>query len=46
MDVFSTGCIIAEIFMDGHSLFDFARLQDYRKGIYDPIFDLKKKIKD
>lgn len=26
MDIFSTGCVIAEIFMDGHPLFDLAKL--------------------
>lgn len=26
MDVFSAGCVIAEIFMDGHALFDLAHL--------------------
>jgi phosphoinositide-3-kinase regulatory subunit 4 len=46
MDVFSAGCVIAEIFMDGHPLFDLANLQNYRKRIYDPREDLTKKIKD
>lgn len=46
MDTFSTGCIIAEIFMDGYPLFDLAHLQNYRKGVYDPKADLKKRIKD
>lgn len=26
MDIFSAGCVIAEIFMDGHPLFDLAHL--------------------
>lgn len=26
MDIFSAGCVIAEIFMDGHALFDLAHL--------------------
>jgi phosphoinositide-3-kinase regulatory subunit 4 len=46
MDIFSTGCVIAEIFMDGHPLFDLAHLQNYRKKLYDPRDDLMKKIKD
>jgi len=32
MDVFSAGCVIAEIMLDGLPLFDLARLQTYRKG--------------
>lgn len=46
MDIFSAGCVIAEIFMDGHPLFDLAHLQNYRKRVYDPREDLSKKIKD
>lgn len=46
MDIFSAGCVIAEIFMDGHPLFDLAHLQNYRKGLYDPKEDLLKRIKD
>lgn len=46
MDIFSAGCVIAEIFMDGHPLFDLASLQNYRKKLYDPRDDLNKKIKD
>ena len=40
MDIFSAGCVIAEIFMDGHPLFDLAHLQNYRKKLYDPREDL------
>jgi phosphoinositide-3-kinase regulatory subunit 4 len=39
MDIFSAGCVIAEIFLDrkdGRALFDLAQLQNYRKGVYDP----------
>jgi phosphoinositide-3-kinase regulatory subunit 4 len=46
MDVFSAGCVIAEIFMDGIPLFDLAHLQNYRKNVYDPRQDLQKRIKD
>ena len=36
MDVFSVGCIIAEIFLDGKPLFDLARHQLYRKMQFNP----------
>ena len=44
MDIFSAGCIIAEILMDGSPLFDLAKLQLYRRGEYDPERVLRKKI--
>jgi phosphoinositide-3-kinase, regulatory subunit 4 len=44
MDIFSVGCVIAEIFMDGTPLFDLAKLQQYRKGTFDPTDELKKRI--
>ena len=31
MDIFSVGCVIAELMMDGLPLFDLARLQQHRK---------------
>lgn len=43
MDIFSVGCVIAEIFL-GHRLFDLAMLQRYRKGQID-IHDLLKSSK-
>jgi phosphoinositide-3-kinase, regulatory subunit 4 len=46
MDIFSAGCVIAEIMMDGLPLFDLARLQQFRKGIFDPKEELKKRIQD
>ena len=49
MDIFSAGCVIAEIFMDrkdGRALFDLAELQNYKKGVYDPREDLMHFIKD
>lgn len=46
MDVFSLGCVIAEILLDGTPLFDFASLQDYRKGRYDLCSFLSSKISD
>ncbi len=36
MDIFSVGCVIAELFMDGTPLFDLAALQNYRKGRFSP----------
>lgn len=46
MDIFSTGCVIAEILMNGLPLFDLARLQQYRRGFFDPTDELKKRIGD
>lgn len=46
MDIFSAGCVIAEIMMDGLPLFDLARLQQFRRGSYDPREELKKRIED
>jgi len=36
MDVFSLGCVIAEIMLDGTSLFKYEQLMAYRKGQYSP----------
>lgn len=44
MDIFSAGCVIAEILMDGEPLFDLAKLQKYRKGIFNPIDVLRNHI--
>ncbi len=44
MDVFSLGCVIAEIFM-GHPLFDRPKLQAYKKGDLD-IKQLLREIDD
>jgi phosphoinositide-3-kinase regulatory subunit 4 len=44
MDIFSVGCVIAEIMMDGVPLFDRSRLLSYKKKTYNPITNLKKKI--
>ena len=32
MDIFSAGCVIAELFLDGEPLFDLGRLLGYRRG--------------
>jgi len=46
MDVFSVGCVIAEILMDGLPLFSLSKLQQYRLGNYDPSHELVKFIPD
>eukprot|EP01087_Luapelamoeba_hula_P016325 TRINITY_DN5016_c2_g1_i1.p1 TRINITY_DN5016_c2_g1~~TRINITY_DN5016_c2_g1_i1.p1 ORF type:complete len:1525 (+),score=308.28 TRINITY_DN5016_c2_g1_i1:135-4577(+) len=47
MDIFSLGCCIAELFLEGVSdpLFSFSQLLSYRKGEYDPM-PVIEKIKD
>eukprot|EP01135_Chromosphaera_perkinsii_P009282 Nk52_evm34s1705 gene=Nk52_evmTU34s1705 len=45
MDIFSAGCVIAELFNDGIPLFDLSQLLLYRKGEYYPSKVLEK-IKD
>ncbi|GAB4818761.1 hypothetical protein N2152v2_005807 [Parachlorella kessleri] len=42
MDVFSAGCVLAELFMDGQPLFDYSKLLAYRLGQYDPAPALDK----
>ncbi|KAJ7571090.1 hypothetical protein O6H91_01G148400 [Diphasiastrum complanatum] len=42
MDIFSLGCVIAELFLEGQSLFDLPQLLSYRKGQYDPRHSLEK----
>ncbi|KAJ1996785.1 Serine/threonine-protein kinase, partial [Coemansia thaxteri] len=32
MDIFSAGCVVAELFLDGNPLFSLSRLLQYRKG--------------
>ncbi|KAM9782637.1 LOW QUALITY PROTEIN: phosphoinositide 3-kinase regulatory subunit 4 [Neosynchiropus ocellatus] len=34
MDIFSAGCVIAELFMEGVPLFDLSQLLAYRKGLF------------
>eukprot|EP01132_Coremiostelium_polycephalum_P010002 gene10002-12267_t len=36
MDIFSLGCVIAELFLEGFPIFDFSQLLSYRKGEYNP----------
>ncbi|CAI5500304.1 unnamed protein product [Closterium sp. Naga37s-1] len=37
MDIFSAGCVIAEMFLDGDVLFDLSSLLAYVHGSYDPL---------
>ena len=46
MDIFSAGCVIAEILSDGEPLFDLPRLQRYRRGELDLHEELSKRIED
>jgi hypothetical protein len=46
MDIFSAGCIIAEVMMDGEQLFNVGSLNGYRKDEFDPRKILDKKIAD
>lgn len=41
MDMFSLGCVIAELFLDGRRLFDLAKLLRYRDHEYDPLPSLE-----
>lgn len=36
MDIFSLGCVIAELFLEGSALFDLSQLFKYKAGEYDP----------
>mmetsp|Transcript_4856 Transcript_4856/g.17598 ORF Transcript_4856/g.17598 Transcript_4856/m.17598 type:complete len:1806 (+) Transcript_4856:266-5683(+) len=37
MDVFSMGCVIAELFLEGEALFDLGQLLRYRNGQHSPL---------
>ncbi|KAF6226618.1 hypothetical protein HO173_012448 [Letharia columbiana] len=45
MDVFSVGCVIAELFLEA-PIFSLSQLYKYRKGEYDPKFGYLGKIQD
>ncbi|MQL91350.1 hypothetical protein Taro_023949 [Colocasia esculenta] len=45
MDIFSLGCVIAELFLEGQPLFEYSQLLAYRRGQYDPC-QLLEKIPD
>ena len=40
-DVFSLGCALGELFLDGSALFDLSQLLAYRRGDYDPSQQLQ-----
>lgn len=42
MDIFSLGCVIAELFLEGSPLFDLSQLFKYKAGEYDPMVLLDK----
>ena len=42
MDIFSLGCTIAEMFLEGTPLFTLSQLLQYRKGGFDPLITLEK----
>ena len=45
MDVFSVGCVIAELFLEA-PIFSLSQLYKYRKGEYDPQYGYLSKIHD
>ena len=45
MDVFSVGCVIAELFLEA-PVFSLSQLFKYRKGEYDPAYGYLSKIQD
>ncbi|GAB4852674.1 Serine/threonine-protein kinase [Ancistrocladus abbreviatus] len=42
MDIFSVGCVIAELFLESQPLFELSQLLAYRRGQYDPSQHLEK----
>ncbi|KAJ8663211.1 hypothetical protein O0I10_001388 [Lichtheimia ornata] len=42
MDIFSVGCVIAELFLEGTSIFSLSQLFKYRSGEYNPDNSLDK----
>lgn len=42
MDIFSVGCVLAELFLEGQPLFELSQLLAYRRGQYDPLHTLEK----
>lgn len=41
MDIFSLGCVLAELFLDGKSLFTLPKLLKYKNNDHDPSKELK-----
>ncbi|KAF3912306.1 hypothetical protein AA313_de0204676 [Arthrobotrys entomopaga] len=46
MDIFSLGCVIAELFLEGTTLFNLSTLFKYKRGQYDPAHTHLVKIED
>ncbi|EPS40234.1 hypothetical protein H072_5960 [Dactylellina haptotyla CBS 200.50] len=46
MDIFSLGCVIAELFLEGTTLFNLSTLFKYKRGQYDPVITHLVKIED
>ncbi len=42
MDIFSAGCVLAELFLDGRALFDLSTLHAFRRGEHSPAEALAK----
>ncbi|XP_072977494.1 serine/threonine-protein kinase VPS15 isoform X1 [Typha angustifolia] len=42
MDIFSLGCVIAELFLEGQPLFELSQILSYRRGQHDPSPSLEK----
>jgi phosphoinositide-3-kinase regulatory subunit 4 len=41
MDIFSAGCVIAELFLEGHPIFNLSQLLKYRKMEFDPAEEIE-----
>ncbi|KAG2382637.1 hypothetical protein C9374_005217 [Naegleria lovaniensis] len=46
MDIFSAGCVIAQLFLDGEALFDYSQLLAYRKGDTEHFSKLMERVED
>lgn len=46
MDVFSVGCVLAQLFLDGEALFDLSQLLAYRKGETEHLTTCLNRIED
>lgn len=45
-DVFSLGCVLGELFLDGSALFDLSQLLAFRRGEHDPSAQLAQGVPD
>ncbi|XP_065214852.1 phosphoinositide 3-kinase regulatory subunit 4 isoform X2 [Planococcus citri] len=46
MDIFSAGCVLAELFSDGRQLFDLSQLLSYRNNEFEQVPHILKTIED